>query len=133
MVGCRGEGADAVVSCWEAAGHSGGEKTFTIASIVDTLEESELGGIESGGGVQAAAEILNGHVSVPDDQATRQLLRCGVVGCVCVGERTGHEVGHLHSNVEGGVGCDSLSSSGWEGDDGGDHGSLGWDVSHCWA
>jgi hypothetical protein len=40
------------------------KKTVSISSIVDTLEERKLSGVESSGGVEGRSKILDCHVNV---------------------------------------------------------------------
>ena len=79
MVGGGSHGAYSVVACRETTSNSGGEETLSVTGIVDALEEGELGGVEGGGWVQAAAEILDSDVGVADNDSVCEELWCSVV------------------------------------------------------
>lgn len=83
---------------------------MSIASIVDALEESELGRIKGCLGVQASASILNSDMSVANDVAlTVEVLGRRIVRRCSIGEGTGGEVDHLDLNLEVLVGSDVIS------------------------
>lgn len=100
-----------------------------VAVIVDSLEESELGGIKRCRGCQGVAHVLNGDVSVANDVARGKLLWRRVVCGSGVGEAAQLHVGDLDSHVEGLVGCHGCSGN-WVEDDGGDHVGRCWDITH---
>ena len=100
MVGSAGHGADTVGTCWEASGDRSGEQAFTIAGIVDTLEEGKCLWIGWGAGDNAASEGLDGDVSMTDDDATLQCLWCSIIGQKRIRERAGCEVGDLNCDIE---------------------------------
>lgn len=62
--------------------------------------------------------------------ASGEKLRRSVVGCICIGERAGYEVGGLHGDVEGCVALDVFASGERECDHAGDHIGLCGDISH---
>ena len=101
MVRRASHGADAVVTLGQAAGHVGGEKALSVASIVDALEENELGGVKGLGGVVGSAGILDGDVSMANDSAGAiEVLRSRVIGAGRVGERTQNHVGNIDLDSE---------------------------------
>lgn len=100
MVGCRSHGADSVVSRWKTTCYDSGQKTFSVTSIVDTLEEGELGSIEGSGWVERVAHVLNCDMSVTDYETSGECLRSRIVGCIGVGKGSGDKVGHLDGDVE---------------------------------
>lgn len=110
VVGGTSHGADTVVSSRQTTRDSGRELALSVSSIVDTLEESELGGIRWRRRRQGVAEILNDDVSVADDGArAAELLGRGIVRAVGVGEGTQLHVLDLNGNVEVRVGCRLLA------------------------
>lgn len=121
MVGGACHGADAVVTSRQTASDRGSELPLSISGIVDTLEESELGGIWGLGGSERVAEVLNDDVSVANNEALAvELLRRRVVSAVGVGEGSQLHVRHLHRNIKVCVGCRLLAGDG-AGDDGRHH------------
>ena len=96
MVRSRCQGANTVVSSRETTGYCRLKKTLSISSIVDTLEEGELSGVKSSGGIQRRSQVLNGHVSVANNQTILKSLGSGVVGRVGVRKRTSDKVRHLN-------------------------------------
>ena len=130
MVRRGSHSANAVVASRKSPSNSRREPAFSITSVVDSLEEGELSGIERSGGVQGVAEILDSDVGVADDLAALELLRGGVVGVIGVGEGSGYEVCHLDFDIEGRVGRDCVTALCRERDYGGDHVLVGGDISH---
>lgn len=121
MVGGRCHGAEAVVASRETTVDSGREKPLAVTSVVDTLEEGKLGGIERRGRVLRVASVLDGNVGVANDvSAAIQILRSGIVGGVRVGECTRGEVDHLNRDIEVRVGLNSVAILG-AGEDTGHH------------
>jgi len=101
VVGSRSHGAEAIVASGETAINSGGQESLAVTSVVDTLEEDELLGIEGLGRVGFTAEILDRDVSVSDDLATTiDVLRSRVVGIVRIGEGARCQVCRLDVHVE---------------------------------
>jgi hypothetical protein len=81
---------------------------LAVASIVDSLEESEVVGI---GGVcdNLGSHVLDSDMGMTNDATSLQRLRGRVVGHIGVGERPGCEVGDLDLEVNGGVLSDVLA------------------------
>lgn len=130
MVRRGSHSANTVIARRKSSSNSRREPALSITSIVDSLEEGELSGIEGSGGVQGVAEILDGDVGVADDLAALELLGGGVVGAIGVGEGSGYEVCHLDFDIEGRVSLDGVAALRWECDYGRDHVRFGGDVSH---
>jgi hypothetical protein len=104
MVGCRVHGADTVESSGETSSDSSFEEAIAVAIIVDTLEEVECLWVWAVGGSQVIAKILDGNVAMTNDVAALQVLWCGVVSGLSIGERASNQVGDLYLNVESLVG-----------------------------
>lgn len=101
-----------------------------VSSIIDTLEESELGWIRGLRRVQGLAQILNSNVRVSNNFTTTvESLRSSIIGGIGVGERTSLETLGLDSDVEILTLLDGRTKLG-EGDDAGNHLILSWDETH---
>lgn len=110
VVGSTRHGADTVVTSRQTASDSGSQLSLSVASIIDTLEEGELGGIRGRGRSQGVANILDGDVSVANDRAaTAELLGRCVVRAVRVREGAQLHVLDLYGNVKVLVGCGLLA------------------------
>lgn len=130
MVGRTSHGAHTVVTSGQTTSDRRRESTLAVTSVIDALEESELGRVWRRGGVGRVAHVLDGDVGMSDDIATRaELLGRGIVRAVGVGEGTQLHVGDLDSHVEVLVGCGLLASDG-AGDDSRDHVSRGGHLTH---
>jgi hypothetical protein len=90
MVRRRRQRADAIVASWKPPCDRRLEQAIAVSCVIDALEESELCGIERFFRIQSIAKILDRDVSVADDFASLELLWCGIVGLVGVGEGTSH-------------------------------------------
>lgn len=74
---------------------------MSVACIVDALEEGKCGWVQSALWRQAISHILYSDVRVSDDLALAvEILRCGVIGRLGVGEGAGSETAGLNVNVE---------------------------------
>src|SRR3569833_1512405 len=133
VVGSRRQGAHAEVAGGKASGDHGLKKPLAVASIVDTLEEGELGRTRRGLGVQALAQILDRDVSVADDVALAiQRLGGGVVRGDGIGEGTGLQTVDLNRDVEV-LALLDLAVVRREEDDGRDHLVLGGNITHGYS
>jgi hypothetical protein len=101
MVAGRSHRANTVFSSGKTGSEVGRQEPVAIACVVDTLEEGKVLGIQRVGWVLLTVHVLHGNVGVTDDGAALEILRCGVVGVVRVGERSGLEVGDLDLEVDG--------------------------------
>lgn len=130
VVGRTSHRADTVVAGGQTSSDGGRKLSLTVSGIVDTLEESKLGGVWWRRGRQGVTEILNDHVGVTDNLSlTVELLRCGVVSAVRVGKGSELHVCHLHGNIKVLVCCGLLSGQ-RAGDDGGHHLAACWHLTH---
>lgn len=101
VVGSTGHGADTVVTSRETTSDSGAQASIAVASVIDTLEEGELRGIQSLARGEGVTQVLDGDVSVANNGASvSKLLRSRVVGVVGVGEGTQVHVGDLNVDIE---------------------------------
>lgn len=125
-----GHGADTVVARGKTTGDGGLQGSLSVTSVVDALEEGELGGVQGRGGVEGVAHVLDGDVGVADDiAAVAELLGCRVVCAVRVGEGAELHVGDLDLDVEVLVGRRLLARDGAR-DDGRHHVRLGGHLAH---
>lgn len=109
--------ADTVVTGGQTTSDGGSKFSLAISGVVDTLEESKLGGVWGRGRREGVTQILDDNVSVTNDLAlTIELLRGGVVSAVRVGEGSQLHVCHLHGDIKVRVRCGLLSGHG-AGDD----------------
>lgn len=130
MVGRTSHRADTVVTGGQTTSDGGSKLSLTISGIVDTLEESKLGGVWGCGWREGVTQILNDDVSVTDNLSLAvELLRRGVVGAVRVGEGSELHVCHLHGNVKVRVRCGLLSGHGAD-DDSCHHLAACWHFTH---
>lgn len=106
VVGSTGHGAGTVVTRGQTTVDGGAEASVAVAGIVDTLEEGKLLGVHGSGAVDVVSDVLDGHVGVANDLATLQLLGCGVVCALRVGEGAENHVIDLQLDIEGLLGCD---------------------------
>lgn len=130
MVRSRRHSAHSVVPGKEASGYGSREKTLSVTSIVDSLEEDELRRVQRFRGVEAVSHVLHRHVCVPDNLPSLQELRSGIICSCSVGERSCNKVVHLNGDAESGAGFDASISSFREGNDTGDHICLRRDITH---
>ena len=103
MIRCGCHCADAIIPSRKASCDGSTEKTLSITSVVDALEECKLGGVECSCWVQAGTQILDSHMGVANNLAPRKKLWGGVVSGISVCERTGNEVGRLDRDIEGSI------------------------------
>lgn len=130
VVGRTSHRADTVVTGGQTTSDGGRKLALAISGIVDTLEESKLGGVWWCGGRQGVTQILNDNVGVTDDLALAiKLLRGGVVSAVRVGEGSELHVCHLHGNIKVRIRGGLLSGQGAE-NDSGHHLAACWHFTH---
>lgn len=129
MVLGGGQGADTEVTSGKTTSDISGQETLSVTSVVDTLEEGELGWVRRSGGVERVTQILNSDVGVSDNLALAvELLRSSVVGGIGVGESTSLQILSLNSDCEVLLGLDVVAVLG-ECENRGDHGVLGGNVT----
>lgn len=101
VVGGTGHGADTVVTSRETTSDSGAQASVAVASVIDTLEEGELRGIQRLVRGEGVTQVLDGDVGVANNVASvSKLLRSRVVGVVGVSESTKVHVGDLNVDIE---------------------------------
>jgi len=101
MVGCARHTAHTIITSRQTTSDCCAQQPISVPSIVDTLEEDKFCWVRCSGGSETVAKILHGQVGMSDDLALCvEVLRCGVVGCCCVGEGAGLEAGELDGQVK---------------------------------
>jgi hypothetical protein len=129
VVGRGAQGASTVDTVGETGCKIGAERTLAVSVVVDSLEEGKVHGIQSVGRVLVATHVLNSDMGVTNDATALELLRCGVVGVVGVGERTSLQVVDLDRELDGLVRLDVVTILGAR-ENGGDHLVGGRNFSH---
>ncbi len=128
MVGGRGQGADAVITSGQAILNGGSQDTIN-GNLVHALEEHENLGIHGLCGAEIFTHVLDRDMGVAHDVAALEVLWCGVVGVVGVGEGARIEVRDGHFYVEVGI-CGDVVTGLRADDNLGDHVVLRRDVAH---
>lgn len=126
----RYHGADSIEAGSQATIDGCFQQALAIACVIDTFEEGEGGWIRGRCGVERAAEILYGDVTVSNDLAIAiQVLRGAIIGGRWVGEGTSLQTLCLDSDGEGGIGRNLLAKLGLH-EDGADHVRGRWNLTH---
>lgn len=103
MIGSTCDCANSVNSSRETTRNCCRKKTVAVARIVDTFEENKCCWIKWRGGVERISHTLNCDMSMTDDFTTLQLLGCGVISRLSIGEESRYEVFYLNRDYESGV------------------------------
>lgn len=130
MVGSTGHSADTVVTGGKTTGDRSAKTSITVARVIDTLEEGELGGVQWLVRGEGVTQVLDGDVSVANNVASvSELLGSRVVSVVGVGEGAQVHVGDLDIDVKVLVRLRLIA--GYRAcDDGRGHVVLRWNLSH---
>jgi hypothetical protein len=120
MVGCGCHGAGTVDTIGQTGRKISAEQTLTISVVVDTLEEGKVLGVEGVAGVLVATHVLDSDMGVANDVTVLELLGCGIVGVVGVGEGSSLQVVDLYRELDSLVGSDRVTVLG-ACENGGDH------------
>jgi hypothetical protein len=103
---------------------------LSVASIVNSFEESELSRVKGSGWVKRSTQILNGHMRVSLNISIDNSLRSSKVGSIGVGKEPCIKVGRLDGDIEGGIGLDCGTSRYRESDNGRNHVSFRRNLTH---
>jgi hypothetical protein len=89
MVAGGGHGASTVYTGRKTSSKICTEKSLAVSVVVDTLEESEVLGVQGGLPVGVALHVLNSDVGVTNDLTAIERLRCGVIRSHCSRQSSG--------------------------------------------
>lgn len=127
VVGGRVHRAETIDSSGEASSNINAQ--YTVSSwVVDSLEESEYGGIQWSGR-RKGVELLHSDMAVTDDITSLELLRRAIVIGIGVHKVTGDHVLNVHLEGELGVSGKGAKVL-WEGDLRPGHVARGDDISN---